>query len=377
MSIRIPLFKPHIGPETVKASTDALELGWLGMGSYVKEFEEALSNFLGLKDKFVVAVNTGTSALHLAMRLAGVGSGDEVITASFNNIGDFQAIKAVGGEPVFCDICEDNLGIDAEKAAALVGSKTRAIIAMDYAGVPCRLDEVFALANRHGLRVIHDAAHSFGGRYKGEKIGSFGDLVMFSFDPIKNITCIDGGALVVNTQKEVEQLHRERLLGMDQSAGRMYTNDRAWTYDVTTLGFRYHMANLHASIGVSQIKRVNEIIESRREACRLYSKLFAGTKGIISPQTDFVDVAPFIYTLRVLGGKRQALISALRENGIDTGIHWIPGHQFSYLKGCRRGDLTVTDRVADEILTIPLHPFMDASLVQEVASTIQELLPKL
>ncbi len=377
MSIRIPLFKPLIGPETFKAATDALELGWLGMGSFVKEFEERLAEFLGLKDRFVVAVNTGTSALHLAMRLAGVGPCDEVITASLNNIGDFQAIKAAGGDPVFCDIREDNLGIDAEKAAELVGPKTKAMIAMDYAGVPCQLDELSALANRHGLRVIHDAAHSFGGSYNGEKIGSFGDLVMFSFDPIKNITCIDGGALVVNTKEEVEQLHRERLLGMDQSASRMYSNNRAWTYDVATLGFRYHMANLHASIGVSQLKRVEEIVTSRREACRLYSKLFQGAEGMIIPQTDFEGVAPFIYTIRVLRGKRQGLIEALQKSGIETGIHWIPGHNFTLLKNCRRGDLSVTDRVAQEILTIPLHPFMDSGLVRQVASAILDMLKKL
>jgi dTDP-4-amino-4,6-dideoxygalactose transaminase len=377
MSIRIPLFKPYIGPDIMKAAANALELGWLGMGSYVKEFEENLTEYLGLKDKHLVTVNTGTSALHLALRLAGVRPGDEVITASLNNIGDFQAIKAAGGEPVFCDIREDNLGIDIEKAEVLVGPQTKAIIGMDYAGVPCVLDELHAFARKHSLRVIHDAAHSFGSRYKGKRIGSFGDLVMFSFDPIKTITCIDGGALIVNTREDMERLHRERLLGMDQSAKRMYSNNRAWTYDVTTVGFRYHLANLHASIGVSQLKHAEEMITSRREACRQYSELLRSVDGVIIPQTDFADVAPFIYVLRVLRGKRQALISSLQDQGIDTGIHWIPGHNFSLLKGCRRGDLTVTERISQEILTLPLHPFMDRSLIVEVASAIKGVLQKL
>jgi dTDP-4-amino-4,6-dideoxygalactose transaminase len=377
MSIRIPLFKPSLGPDTMKAATDALELGWLGMGSYVKEFEEKLAAYLGLEGKHVVSFNTGTSALHLAMRLVGAEAGGEVITASLNNIGDFQAIKAVGGEPVFCDIREENLGIDVAKAEGLVGPKTRAIIAMDYAGIPCALDELHAFARRHGLRVIHDAAHSFGTRYKGKRIGAFGDLVMFSFDPIKNITCIDGGALVVNTEGEVQQLHRERLLGMDQSAGRMYTNSRAWTYDVTAQGFRYHLANLHASIGLSQLARIEEIISTRRAACRAYSELLRGTSGLVLPQTDFEDIAPFIYYVRVLGGRRQALIDALQKRGIDTGIHWIPGHRFTYLKDCRRGDLTVTERVGDEILTLPLHPFMERSWIEEVAAAVREILSSL
>ena len=368
---KIPVFKPYIGVDTAKAAMDALDLGWLGMGSYVKEFEENLAAYLGLKDRYVVTVNTGTSALHLAMLLAGVGPGDEVITPSFNNIGDCQAIRMAGGKPVFCDINEDDLGIDVEKAEALIGPRTKAVIGMDYAGIPCHLDELYAMANRYGLRVIHDAAHSIGGRYKGRLIGSFGDIVIFSFDPVKTITCIDGGALVVNSSAEVEQLHRYRLLGMDQSVSRMYTNNRAWTYDVATPGFRYHLANLHASIGLSQLKRLEEFITTRQRACRMYTELLSGVEGIVLPKTDFEGVAPFIYYIRVQDGKRKALIAALQEQGIDTGIHWVPGHKFTFWGNCRRGDLSVVDRVGQEILTLPLHSYMDPRLVTRVAQAIQ------
>lgn len=370
----IPVFKPHIDAATLKAATDALAMGWLGMGSYVKEFEEALAAYLGLTDKYVVAVNTGMSALHLGLLIAGVAPGDEVITPSFNNIADFQAIKAAGAEPVFCDIREDDLGIDVDKAAELIGPRTKAIIGMDYDGLPCRLDELHALAQVRGLRVIHDAAHSLGSRYKGRKIGRFGDLVMFSFDPVKTITCIDGGALVVNTREEVERLHRYRLLGMDQSASRMYANSRAWTYDVATPGFRYHLANLHASIGLSQLAKLDEFIPTRQRACRLYSERLRPLPGVLVPQTDFTDVAPFVYYIRVLDGRREALIAALKEQGIDTGIHWIPGHQFRYLRDCRRGDLRVTERVGTEILTLPLHSYMEARTVRRVTDAIAAFL---
>ena len=366
----IPVFKPYIGMDAAKAAIDALDLGWLGMGSYVKEFEEALETYLDLADKHVVTVNTGTSALHLAMLLAGVGPGDEVITPSFNNIADFQAIRMVGGEPVFCDIREDDLGMDVAQCEALIGPKTKAIIGMDYAGIPCHLDELYALANHYGLRVIHDAAHSLGSRYKGRPIGSFGDIVMFSFDPIKTITCIDGGALVVNSKAEVQRIHSYRLLGMDQSASQMYTNTRAWTYDVADQGFRYHLANLHASIGLSQLKRLDEFIASRQAACRLYTELLRDVEGIVLPKTDFENVAPFIYYIRVQSRRRDELIAYLREEGIDTGIHWIPGHNFTFLKQCRRGDLNVTDRVGQEILTLPLHSYMERSTVERVAHAL-------
>jgi len=371
---RIPVFKPYIGVDTVKAATDALELGWLGMGSYVRDLEKGLADYLEARGRHVVAVNTGTSALHLAMLLADVGPGDEVITPSFNNIGDFQAIRASGGEPVFCDVREDDLGIDVEKAEALIGPRTKAIIGMDYGGVPCRLDELHALARRHELRVIHDAAHSIGSRYKGQRIGSFGDIVTFSFDPVKTMTCIDGGALVVNSAAEVAQLHRYRLLGMDQSADRMYTNNRAWTYDVAGPGFRYHLANLHASIGLSQLRRLDDFIASRRRACRTYSKLLGDVEGIMLPQTDFEDVAPFIYYIRARDGRRGELASRLQEAGVDTGVHWIPGHNFSLLKSCRCGDLRVTERVGDEILTLPLYSFMDSETIEFVADEIRVIL---
>jgi dTDP-4-amino-4,6-dideoxygalactose transaminase len=369
---RIPVFMPYIGIDTAKAATDALELGWLGMGSYVREFEEGLASYLGLKDRFVVAVNTGTSALHLALLLAGVRPGDEVITASFNNIGDFQAIRMAGGNPVFCDINEDDLGIDPEKAEELIGPRTKAIIAMDYAGIPCRLDELYGLAERKDLRVIHDAAHSLGTRYKGRLVGSFDDIATFSFDPVKIITCLDGGALVVNSEKEVERLHRYRLLGMDQSASQMYTNNRAWTYDVGEPGFRYHLANLHASIGVSQLRRLSEFVSSRQRACRLYARLLLGVEDIILPQSSFDGVAPFIFYVRVLGGRREELAATLKRQGIDTGIHWIPGHKFTFLRECRRGDLSATERVSEEVLTLPLHSYMEPSLVERIANSIIE-----
>jgi dTDP-4-amino-4,6-dideoxygalactose transaminase len=374
MTDRVPVFKPYIGVDTAKAAVDALDLGWLGMGSYVRDFEEGLRQYVGGEGRHVVAVNTGTSALHLAMLLAGVGPGDEVITASFNNIGDFQAILAAGGQPVFCDIRDDDLGIDPQHVEALVGPRTRAIVGMDYAGIPCRIDELLEIARGHGLRLIHDASHSIGTSHRGRKIGSFGDLVTFSFDPVKTMTCIDGGAVVTPHAEEVDALHRMRLLGMDQKAARMYTNNRAWTYDVSAPGFRYHLANLHASVGLTQLAELDRFVESRRRACRLYSKLLDGLPGLGLPASDFADVAPFIYYVRVLGGRRQGLIDALGQRGVDTGIHWMPGHRFSLFSACRRGPLAVTERVGDEILTLPLHSFMDDATVELVAAAVREAL---
>jgi dTDP-4-amino-4,6-dideoxygalactose transaminase len=367
---QIPVFKPLIEEAEIQAAVASLQLGWLGMGSSVGKFEEALKAFIGAGDRHVVVVNTGHSALHLAMILIGLESGDEVITPSFNNIADFQAIMAVGARPVLCDIREDTLCIDMSKAEELVGPRTKAVIAMDYDCCLADHDAVADFAQRHNLRVIHDAAHAFGSFYKGRKIGSFSDICMFSFDPVKTITCIDGGALVVKSLEEMEALYEMRLIGMGQPVNVMYGNQRAWTYDVRRLGFRYHMANLHAAIGLSQLSKMPEITSSRQAACKLYNALIEPIEEIRPPISEFNDVTPFLYYIRVPAEKRQLLRDHLKAQGIDTGIHWQPGHWFSLLRDARHGDLSVTDRIGREILSLPLHSRMDPRIVHRVCASI-------
>jgi dTDP-4-amino-4,6-dideoxygalactose transaminase len=372
MAKEIPVFRPLITNDEIAAATGALELGWLGMGSFVGEFEEALKQYVGADDRYVAAVSTGHAALHLGLMLAGVGPGDEVITPSFNNVTDFQAILATGASPVFCDIDDTTLCIDLKKAEELVTSKTKAVIVMDYDCVLCDHDAVKAFAGKHGLRVIHDAAHSLGSKYKGKKIGSFSDITMFSFDPVKTITCIDGGALVVRTKEEVARLREMRLVGMGQPSEISYQNQRAWTYDVKHLGFRYHMANLHAAIGLAQLRKIDDITASRRQVAQIYNERLAGVSDVRTPASAFEDISPFLYYIRVPRDARDDLRASMKERGIDTGIHWQPGHWFTLFKDCRKGDLSVTDRVGHEILSLPLHSHMDPEdrerVVEGVAS---------
>jgi len=369
---KIPVFQPFIGTDEINASTQALELGWLGMGSYVGQFESAIKQFLDASDLYVAAVSTGHAALHLGLLLAGVGAGDEVITPSFNNIADFQAILATGATPVFCDIDNDTLCIDLDKAEELVTEKTKAIIVMDYDCFLCDHNRVAEFAYKHNVRVIHDAAHSFGSKYKGKMIGSFSDICMFSFDPVKTITCIDGGALIVRTEEELKMIQEMRLIGMGQPSTLMYQNQRAWTYDVKRLGFRYHMANLHAAIGLAQLTKMEQISETRRASSRYYNEHLSKIPGVIVPRTDFTDITPFLYYIRVDENERDNLRAYLLEQGIDTGIHWQPGHWFTLFKDCRRGDLSVTNQVGKEILSLPLHSAMDNATVERVVTAITE-----
>ena len=366
----IPMYKPLIEEEEISAAEEALRMGWLGMGSYVAEFEKAVKEYVDASDKYVAAVSTGHAALHLGLLVAGVGSGDEVITPSFNNIADFQAILATGAEPVFCDIDDETLCIDLDKAEELISPRTKAIIVMDYGCMLCDHHRVAEFARKHGLRVIHDAAHSFGSKYKGRSIGSFSDICMFSFDPVKNITCIDGGVLIVQTEEELKMIQEMRLIGMGQPSAVMYKNQRAWTYDVKGIGFRYHMANLHAAIGLAQLSKIEKISENRRNACRHYSEKLREVSEITIPKTDFSESIPFLYYIRVPEDKRDDLRGYLRERGVDTGIHWQPGHWFTLFKQCRRGDLTYTDRVGMEILSLPSHPCLSTRELDIICDSV-------
>ncbi len=367
----IPVFKPLIETEEFSAARESLELGWLGMGSYVSAFEQQVASIIGAPDRHVAAVSTGTAGLHIALLVAGVGPGDEVIVSAFNCSADYQAINWVGAEIVFCDCDDKTLEIDLDKAETLVSSKTKAIIVMDYDCILSDHDRIAEFSKKHNIRVIHDAAHSFGSTYKGKPVGSFSDICVFSHDPVKTVTCLDGGTVVVRTEEELRQVHELRLLGMQQPASVMYKNQRAWTFDVERVGFRYHMLNMHAAIGLAQLGKLDAIRSTRVAASKRYSELLADVHQVRTPASTFDGVNPFLYYIRVPASSRDALRDFLKENGVDTGIHWQPGHWFALWKDCKRGDLSVTDKVGNEILSLPLHSKMNMEWVDEVAKQIR------
>ncbi|MDA8721271.1 DegT/DnrJ/EryC1/StrS aminotransferase family protein [Nitrosopumilus sp.] len=367
---RIPVFSPSIDNDTKEHLDNALDVGWLGMGASTKEFEDRISEFLKLKNRFVVTTNTGTSALHIALRAANVGPGDEVITPSFNYVADHQAIKMTGADVVMCDIEEDNLGMDCEKAEKLITNKTKAIVPLHFAGIPCNQKKIYKMAKKYNLRVIEDAMHAFGTTIDGKKIGSYGDITCFSFDPVKIITSIDGGCVVVNTKKESQILQKLRLLGVDKDTTERYKNKRSWDYDVVSEGYRYHLTNIMASIGISQIKKIKTFISNRQKICQEYNQAFKKIKQIKIPQSDFTNVSPFIYSLRILNGQRDDLIKHLDTLGIDVGIHFIPVHKHKYFSNSKFGNMDITDKVVKEALTLPLHSNMKNTDIQRVVKGI-------
>jgi dTDP-4-amino-4,6-dideoxygalactose transaminase len=369
---KIPVFRPLIDDSEKNRIEEALSDGWLGMGKLVGEFEEKIADFLGIEDKHVVCVSTGHAALHLALILCEVSVGDEVIVASFNNIADFQAILAVGATPVFCDVLDSTLCIDPDAIEGLISEKTKAIIVMDYDCCLADHERISKIATDANLRVIHDAAHSFGSKYQGMNVGNFSDITMFSFDPVKTITSIDGGALVVRSLEEKKMLHELRLIGMTQPAEVMYRNERAWTYDVERLGFRYHLSNIHAAMGLAQLEKIDLIRKSRVQACKYYSSRFRKISQVRVPESDFEDVVPFLYYIRVPSSIRSEFRNFLSKAGVDTGIHWQAGHTFTIFANCKKGDLTVTEQVESQVVSLPLHSDMKMEDLEIVCNAVED-----
>ncbi len=369
----IPVFKPYLGPEVRRATEEAMDAGWLSLGPLTRDFENALQAYLEAPNRPVVAASSGTASLHLACLAAGVGPGDEVIMPSFTYIAGHQAVGMTGADIVLCDVEPETLGADPDSIRSLLSSRTKAIVVTHFAGFPCRLDEILAIAAEHGIRVIDDAAHALGSRSNGRPIGSFGDLTAFSFGPVKIITTLEGGAVIAPSVHDLEPLHEWRLLGVNQDTAARYARGRAWEYDVNRQGYRYHLGSIPSAIGLSQLGMIDTFIANRQDYCRRYNEAFADVDEVRVFESDFVDVSPFIYVARLPDrDTRTALIGHLEERGVKTGIHWALGaHHFTFFKGCRRGDLDVTERMCDEVLTLPLHSFMDDATIGRVTDGIR------
>lgn len=342
-----------LGEEELAEVKEAFDYGYFGMSYKVFEFEAALKKYLGAK--YVIAVNNCTSALHIAVEALGIGKGDEVIIPSLTFVGAFQAISATGATPVPVDIYPDTLLIDIEDVKRKINPSTKAIMPVHYAGNPCDLDALAKIAGEYHLRIIEDAAHAFGSYYKGRKIGSFGDIICFSFDSIKNITCGEGGAVICHQEALVDILGQKRACGVKRPIQTSANwEERSQVFEVKTQGYRYHMSNINAGIGLAQLKKVDSFITRRREICRKYDSSFKSIPGIVCLPINYDDVAPHIYVIRVKNRLRDKLKEYLKNLDIETGINYVPNHLHSFYAR-KKVILPETEKAYQEILTIPLH----------------------
>jgi perosamine synthetase len=318
-----------------------------------------------------MTTNTGTSALHLALDALGLGPGDEVIVPSLTFVGSFQAIAATGAAPVACDVVGDTLLLDLEDVRRRLTPRTRAVMPVHYAGNPCDMDALLALKERPRVRIVEDAAHALGSTHHGRKIGSFGDVTCFSFDSIKTITCGEGGAIVCRDAELADVIRQKRLLGMDRKSHASTSwKERSWVFEVRTNGFRYHMSNINAAIGLAQLRKVEGFIARRRQLCRTYDAALRDTPLRLL-RVDYDEVAPHVYVVRVPHGRRDAMMQFLKDRDIETGINYVPNHLHSFFR--REGvTLPETERAFLEILTLPLHCGLTDADVQTVIGAVRQ-----
>lgn len=353
---KIRLSKSIVGEKEADAVRQVLiDDGYLGMGKYVQQFEEKLKQYLST-DHEVICVNSGTAALHLGLLGLNLNPGDEVLVQSLTYVATFQAITAAGLKPIACEIVPETLTIDLVDAERKITARTRVILPVHYSGRVVNLESIYQFAAKHELRVVEDAAHAFGTVYQEKKMGSFGDIICFSFDGIKSITSGEGGALITNDQLVAGFAKDARLLAVKKDTEKRFSGERSWEFDVTHQGYRYHMSNIFAAIGLCQLERFEtEFKPKRQNLARRYNELLKNIAQISLFHDNYIETVPHIFPIRILNGQRDELKRFLLEKNIESGIHYHPNHLLTYFS-YGEASLPITEKIFSELLTLPLHP---------------------
>jgi dTDP-4-amino-4,6-dideoxygalactose transaminase len=367
MSHFLPFTKPTLDEETIAAVAAVLRSGWITTGPQVARFEAALEAYVG-GGRTVRVMTSATAGLEMALQAVGVGPGSEVIVPAMSFAASANVIVRVGAKPVFVDVGLRSRNIDVAAARAAVTSATRAIMPVHFAGLAADMDGINALAAEKGLRVLEDAAHAIGTEYKGRKIGSFGDLVCFSFHPNKNMTTIEGGAIATVDKAALKVIELQRFHGIERDAEN--------NVDVLIAGGKSNLSDVSAAIGLAQLAKLDGFNAKRRELVARYFERLSDTKLMLLPERGDAGHSWHIFTVLIdfqsLGLSRQKFIAAMGQQGIGVGIHYpsMPSLKFYRGLGYRSEDYPNAHRIGREIVTLPLFPAMSASDVDRVCDTL-------
>jgi perosamine synthetase len=263
--------------------------------------------------------------------------------------------------------------MDVEDARKRITPKTKVIMPVHYGGMSCDMDSLLDMAKLRKVFIVEDAAHAFGSSYKGKKIGSFGGLACFSFDPIKTLTCGEGGAVVTNNARLAETLRRKRLLGITKDTWLRYRNKRSWFYEVVTEGYRYHMSNISAAIGLEQFKKFEKFIAKKKEIVREYDKFFKDIDGILLLKRDYNETAPFNYTIRIKK-ERDRFIQYMEKRGVSVGVQYIPNHLQPFFKKFKTSKLPITEHVWQEMVSLPLYYDLERAEIEKVKDLVKKFM---
>ena len=372
-------FSYSFGKEEINEVINTLKSGWISTGPKTHRFEEALEKYIGCD--YLIPLNSCTAGLHLSLLAAGVGKGDEVITTPFTFAATANVIIHVGAKPVFVDIQKDTYNIDPDLIEKAITKKTKAIIPVHYGGHPCDMDEISKIAKKYNLAVIEDAAHAIGAKYKGKNIGTISDYTAFSFYATKNITTGEGGAVSLKNKSAEEKIRIMSLHGMNRDAWKRYGKGGYWYYEVKYPGFKYNMTDIQASIGLHQLKKLENFIKKREKIARFYDKSFKEISAITVPtKRNYVRHARHLYSillnLNKLKINRSQFFDALDAENIGASVHFIPVHLHPYYKetfGFKRGDFPNAEYVYDKIISLPMNPTLTIKEAKQVVDAVKKI----
>ena len=371
---KIPLSKPDITEAEIKAVTEVLKTSHLSLGPKLREFEKVVADFAGVK--YAIAVNSGTSGLHLIIKALGIGEGDEVITTPFSFIASSNCIIFEKAKPIFADIDGKTFNIDVKKIEEKITSKTKAILAVDIFSQPADWDELRKIAKKHKLFLIEDSAEALGSEYKGKKCGGFGEAAIFAFYPNKQITTGEGGVVLTNSKKIYE------LCNSMTNQGRKVANGK-WLEHVM-LGYNYRLDEMSCAMGVVQIKRIKDIIRKRKKVAELYRKKLEGIKELEIPYIKpGNNLSWFVYVVKLAekfqGKKRDKIIKEMAERGIQCSnyfktIHLQPFYREKF--GHKEGDFPTAENISNRTLALPFFSNLTEKEIDFVVKNLKEVLKK-
>jgi len=376
----IPFNLPSIEEDEIQEVVATLRSGWITTGPRAEAFEKQFAAYVN--SRCAVAVNSCTAGLHLALVACDIGPGDEVITTPYTFAATAEVILHAGATPILVDVEEGGFNIDANKIAKAITARTKAIIPVHFAGEPCNMDEITQVAEEHGLRIVEDAAHACGASYKGRKIGSISDVTVFSFYATKNLTTGEGGMITTDDAGLAQRLRMLSLHGMSRDAWKRYSATGKWHYDICDLGYKYNLSDIHAAIGLQQLKRYPELQAVRKKLVKAYQEHLADVDELILPsEPKNGEHAWHLYVIRLRPGltslDRNTLIEKLGKFGIGTSVHFIPLHFHSYYRlryGFAAGDFPNAEKAYAGAISLPLYPNLSLTEVEYIANTLRGII---
>lgn len=375
----IPFARPDITEEEIAGVVAALRSGWITTGPRVKEFEADFAQVVAARH--AVAVNSCTAAMHLALEALGVGPADEVIVPTMTFAATGEVVRYLGARPVMVDIVPEDHSLDPEAVERAATPRTKAVLAVHFAGQPCDMETLVALCRDRGLRLVEDAAHSFPASYRGQPVGSLGDITCFSFYATKPLTTGEGGMVTTDDEQWAERVRIMSLHGISKDAWKRYTAEGTWRYDILAPGFKYNLTDTAAALGLGQLRRAEEMRDRRRRIATLYREAFASTDAIelLSLRPDTTH-AWHLFVIKLvpaaLSIDRDQFVEELRERGIGTSVHFIPLHLHSYYRdtyGYLPTDFPVALDAFRRSISLPIYSLLSDDEATRVADTVLDL----